>query len=145
METIQDNGLKSSEAEVKTDKPRTKEQQRRLDRQVERANEEAQQVFNTLKDQLFRAFMDSPNPEETMPGDTKIVSAKWKTYCKRKNLIASVYDRIDLQGARLMEDYFTMKNGTDENSKPIELTETGAVKTDENADAAQESNNSSPE
>jgi hypothetical protein len=80
----------------------TRAQQRR----IKRVNEEVYQTINQLSDQFMDFFMaaEDPQSKEVVNKMTEI-SAKWRIYCKRKNLIAGAYPVMDKQMNDIVSDY----------------------------------------
>jgi hypothetical protein len=87
-------------------KPLTREQRRWRDR----TNAEAQSVIKTLQDQFLNFFMECQDTEgEAVNNKIREIDAKWRLYCKRKNLIAKAYPVLSLYMENSMKEYYENK------------------------------------
>lgn len=84
---------------------------RREQRYRERVNQEVQSVISQLSDQFLNFLLSSENPEgNEVVEKMKDINAKWRVYCKRKNLIAKAYPVMELQMAQMAKEYLEEKN-----------------------------------
>jgi hypothetical protein len=94
------------EAEIKTNKPETREQRRWR----ERLNVEVNQMLSSLQDKFIAFFMACENPEgEEVVEKMKDYSAKWKFFCKKKKLIPMAIPIMDDFMTNCINDYRTEK------------------------------------
>jgi hypothetical protein len=90
----------------KPKKPETREQRRWR----ERLNVEVNQMLSSLQDKFIAFFMACENPEgEEVVNKMKDYSARWKTFCKKKNLIPMAYPLVDDFMTNCLNDYLTEK------------------------------------
>lgn len=88
--------------------------EKRLSRQElrfqERIKSEVESTFKVLCDRFLDFFTQHDNPESQEVID-KIhqLSAQWRIYCKRKNLIASLYPAMDNYMNGLLAEYAESK------------------------------------
>jgi hypothetical protein len=91
----------------------TKKVESRADRRRrEQINTEAAQTIKTLSDQFMSFFIEAEDPEgNEVVEKMKSIDAKWRVYCKRRNLILSAYRVMSdfMEGA--MKEYLTEKEG----------------------------------
>lgn len=84
---------------------------RREQRYRERVNQEVQSVISQLSDQFLNFLLSSENPEgQEVVEKMKDINAKWRVYCKRKNLIVKAYPVMELQMAQMAKEYLEEKN-----------------------------------
>jgi hypothetical protein len=100
-------------------KPLTREQRRMR----ERVNMEAQTIIQTLQEQFLNFFMECQDTEgETVNNKIREIDAKWRLYCKRKNLIPAAYTVMDKYMEDSIKEYYENKE-----QKPV-LVEENATK-----------------
>ena len=87
-------------------------QSRAQKRWIERTNQEAQATINSLMTQFLAYFMESPDPEgEAVQNKRKDISAKWRLYCKHKQLGPQVFTMADKYMDQVLADYLKEKDG----------------------------------
>lgn len=72
---------------------------------IEQANNQANQIVQRLVNSWYDFFLDNDPESEEVKAKHKEVSAKWKMYCKRRNLKAEVYNLVDESIKKLIEEY----------------------------------------
>jgi hypothetical protein len=95
------------------EKPLTREQRRRHDR----TNAEAISTIETLQAQFLNFFMASEETEGDAVSDKiREIDAKWRLYCKRKNLVPAAYPVMDKYMEDSIKEYYSNK----EHQKQVE-------------------------
>ena len=85
-------------------------QSRAQKRWIERTNQEAQATINSLMTQFLAYFMESQDPEgEAVQNKRKDISAKWRLYCKHKQLGPQVFPMADKYMDQVLADYLKEK------------------------------------
>jgi hypothetical protein len=89
------------------EKPLTREQQRRK----ERIEAEANEVFSKACERfdLFIINSDTPEGQEVVDKQREI-SAQWRLYCKRKQLLPSAYSLVDEHCVKSIKEFYEIKN-----------------------------------
>lgn len=68
----------------------TREQRRMRDR----VNEDANKTFILLAEKFRECFMENDPESEEVTAKQKEVNAKWRVYCKNRNLIPDAYNQV---------------------------------------------------
>jgi len=99
---MQVNNDTQVQEEQPKEKPLTREQRRIKDR----IELEAKQTFDLLSERYLNFFITSDDPEgnETVQKLHQI-SAQWKTYCTKKQLIPEAKTMIENFAASVLKDY----------------------------------------
>jgi hypothetical protein len=93
-----------------TDKPKEAPLTREQRRYRERTNLEAQSVIKTLQDQFLNFFIECQDTEgEAVNNKIREIDAKWRLYCKRKNLIPAAYTVMDKYMEQSIKEYYENK------------------------------------
>lgn len=88
--------------------PKLTRQQRRT---IERANDEANAMHRRLVNQFGEFFMDNDPASEEVTEKQKEVNAKWRVYCKNRNLTPEVFGLVDLACNQIREQFNNELNG----------------------------------
>src|SRR5690348_3513275 len=89
----QQNTLGQNQAKARELTSREKREQARHN---ERIAKEANQVLNQLKDRFSSYFFTCENPDsEETQARIKTISAQWKGFCRRKNLLPKFFTIVD--------------------------------------------------
>lgn len=80
---------------------------REVRRMRERINEDANKTFVALAEKYRTCFMENDPNSEEVNNMRRQVCAKWRVYCKNRNLIPEAYTQVDTFCAELMADYTT--------------------------------------
>jgi hypothetical protein len=88
------------------EKPLSRQQRRAQ----ERLKEEVQAVYKSLCDKFLDFFTQHDDPEgQEVINKVKQLGIQWHLYCKRKNLIASIYPALDQYMDSLLKEYLESK------------------------------------
>jgi hypothetical protein len=89
----------------------TREQRHERDR----INTEAAGVIKSLQDQFMNFFMEAEDPEgNEVVEKMKVIDAKWRVYCKRRNLIGKAYPVMNEFMEAALQEYLAEKQGKNE-------------------------------
>lgn len=84
------------------EKPLSREQQRKKDR-IEKGAEE---TFELLSNRFLDYFVNHDDPEgNEVAQKLSQVSAQWKAYCAKRQLVDQAKSMIDVYGASVLKDY----------------------------------------
>jgi hypothetical protein len=93
-----------------TDEPKGKPLTREQRRLRERVNMEAQSIIQTLQEQFLNFFMECQDTEgEAVNNKIREIDAKWRLYCKRRNLIPAAYTVMDKYMEQSIKEYYENK------------------------------------
>jgi isochorismate hydrolase len=93
-----------------TDEPKGKPLTHEQRRMRERINLEAQNVIHTLQEQFLNFFIECQDTEgEAVNNKIREIDAKWRLYCKRKNLIPAAYTVMDKYMEQSIKEYYENK------------------------------------
>lgn len=82
-------------------RPLTREQRRA----VERVNKEASEIVQRLVNSWYDFFLDNDPDSEEVKAKQREVNAKWRMYCKRRNLKPQAHNVVNQSIAGLIEEY----------------------------------------
>lgn len=94
--------------EVKEPEPKLNRQQKRM---VERANNEANAMHKRLVNQFAEFFIDNDPDSDEVDAKQKEVNAKWRVFCKNRNLLPEVFGLVDLSCNKFREQFNSELNG----------------------------------
>lgn len=89
--------------------PKLTRQQKRM---VERANDEANAMHRRLVNQFAEVFIDGDPNSDEVADKQKEVNAKWRMFCKNRNLLPEVHSLVDLSCNKFREQFNNELNGT---------------------------------
>lgn len=78
---------------------------REVRRMRERINEDANKTFVALAEKYRVCFMDNDPDGEEVKAKQKGVDAKWRLYCRNRNLISAAYTQISEFCKSMNEQY----------------------------------------
>lgn len=88
--------------------PKLTREQKRI---MERANAEANAMHKRLVNQFAETFMDNDPNGEDVADKQKEVNAKWRVFCKNRNLLPEVHTLVDLSCNKFREQFNNELNG----------------------------------
>lgn len=100
---------KEESAEAPAVEPKLNRQQKRM---LERANEQANEMHRRLVNQFCEFFIDNDPASDGVTEKQKEVNAKWRMYCKNKNLTPEVFDIVDKSCKEFREQFNNELNET---------------------------------
>lgn len=95
--------------EVKEPEPKLSRQQKRI---IERANDEANAMHKRLVNQFAEFFIDNDPEGDEVEAKQKEVNAKWRVFCKNRNLLPEVFGLVDMSCNKFREQFNQELNGT---------------------------------
>jgi hypothetical protein len=115
------------EPKTSPEKSRQMKESREQRRLRERTNLEAQSILRSLQEQFLNFFMSAEETEgESVNNKIREIDAKWRLYCKRKNLIPAAYPVMDKYMEQSIKEYYENKDGklkhSQENPQVIEAS-----------------------
>jgi hypothetical protein len=100
------------EPKTSPEKSRQMKESREQRRLRERTNLEAQSILRSLQEQFLNFFMSAEETEgESVNNKIREIDAKWRLYCKRKNLIPAAYTVMDKYMEDSIKEYYENKEG----------------------------------
>ena len=89
-----------------------KELQRKEEERLHKLNQESTAVFNRLSNKFFDFFLDHPEPDgPEVLSKIKEVSAQWKIFCRRHNIVPQFYNNMENHCTYIVEDYRNERDG----------------------------------
>jgi hypothetical protein len=88
-------------------------------RYMERVNREAQAKLQMLVNLWYEFFMENDPAGEEVKEKQSEVSAKWKMYCKHRDIKPEFFSKVDEQCDDLCQQYLEIKNNKDEPASNI--------------------------
>lgn len=96
------------EMQINPPAPQLSRQQRRY---KERIESEANQTYASITKKFFNYLVTHDNPTGQEVADRiEQISAQWKMYCRKMNLVKDVYDMFDKYANGLLEEYLKTKS-----------------------------------
>lgn len=98
--------------EPEVEQPKEQKLNRQQRRIVERANDEANRMHARLVNQFAEFFIDNDPSSDAVIDKQADINAKWRMYCKNRNLLPEVFSLVDQSCNKFREQYLSERNET---------------------------------